>query len=391
MTHTAHFPAPGPATRVVQVANFYSSRSGGLRTALEQIGRGYVDRGIQRILVVPGAADTDSRTPAGRRITLRGAQVPGNSGYRVLTRPRALRETVARLRPHRIEVSDKLLLGWLAPWARANGVALLLLSHERLDAIAACRLPGWFPLVAAADRLNRRLSAAADTVVATSRFSLAEWRRAGVDNVRLVPFGVDLDVFRPVSVRPVHRDPLLVSVGRLSREKEPALAIDALRRLRADGVRATLIVVGDGPLRNDLVAAAGDLPVRFVGHLADPRAVAHVVGHADVVLEPSSVESFGLATLEALACGTPVVTPSLGAAAELVPDGGGTVVTGSAAGVRGEDLAAGVERVLDLPVDSRRAAARAAAERYPWSTTVSGLLDAHGLPEYAEVSGRVPA
>src|SRR5690348_4532776 len=71
-------------TRILQVANFYSSHSGGLRTTVDALGRAYVDAGLERVLVVPGPADADEDTPAGRRITLRGPKLPGSGGYRAL-------------------------------------------------------------------------------------------------------------------------------------------------------------------------------------------------------------------------------------------------------------------------------------------------------------------
>src|SRR5262249_31561017 len=74
--------AVGP--RILQVANFYTSHSGGLRTTVDALGCAYVDAGVERILVVPGPTDADEDTPAGRRITLRSVRVPGMGGYHAL-------------------------------------------------------------------------------------------------------------------------------------------------------------------------------------------------------------------------------------------------------------------------------------------------------------------
>ena len=77
---------------------------------------------------------------------------------------------------------------------------------------------------------------------------------------------------------------------------------------------------------------------------------------------PSAYESYGLVVLEALACGVPVVATATGCAPDVVTDGlNGTVVTGSPA-----DLAAGLQRVLALPTDATRRAARATAEQHSW-------------------------
>jgi alpha-1,6-mannosyltransferase len=360
--------------RIVQLANFYTPTSGGLRTCLEQIGRGYVAQGHERILIVPAEQDGDDYTAAGRRIAVESPKLPGAAGYRVLAARKRVLDRLEELQPDILEVSDKMSISWLANWARRRGVPVVLFSHERLDAILRSRVPKWLPLPALADLVNRRLSGLVETVVVASRFSGQEFLRVQARNVIQIPLGVDLDMFRPLSTvdeRPRPYAVELVSVNRLSTEKSPELAVDCLRVLREWGVDAHLTIVGDGPLRTKMERRATGLPVRFTGHVSSRERVAALLAQADVAISPSSAESFGLATLEALACGTPVVVPAAGAAPELVRrDGSGVVCPAT-----GEGLAAGVRELLAMPVSKRRPAARAAAERYPWSATVSSLLD----------------
>jgi alpha-1,6-mannosyltransferase len=87
------------------------------------------------------------------------------------------------------------------------------------------------------------------------------------------------------------------------------------------------------------------------------------------------VETFGLAALEALACGTPVVVSGSGALPEVI---GGAGVT-----VTGEDFAGGV---LQRPAAERRAAARAHAERFGWPAAVRGFLAAHAVAARVEMA-----
>ncbi|MBB5918120.1 alpha-1,6-mannosyltransferase [Nocardia transvalensis] len=355
--------------RIVQLANFYTPASGGLRTCVDEIGRGYVAAGHDRVLVVPGLSDADDRTDAGRRITVRGPRF-GTAGYHVLT-ARRTRPLLERLRPDVLECSDKLSMRWLAPWARRAGVPLVLFSHERIDAILRTRVPPGFPLVTAADLANRRLAARVEHIVVTSEFARAEFARIGARNVHRIPLGVDLDTFRPIEGPvPGHPPVRLIMVSRLSREKHPERAIEALRLLRHTGVDARLTVVGDGPLREALADLAADLPVHFRGHVSGRNTVAAMIADADIALCPSPAETFGLAVLEALACGTPVVVPSAGAARELLgPPGSGIECDGTPTG-----LADAVHTLLALPAESRRRAARHSAERFPWSATVTGML-----------------
>ncbi|MEU5879116.1 glycosyltransferase [Spirillospora sp. NPDC047279] len=365
--------------RVVQLANLYSPVSGGLRTAVDRLGRGYVEAGHRRALVVPGPSYTRRETEAGLVITVPGPSVA--PGYRFVLDPRPVLRVLGGLRPDVIEVSDKATLTVAARWGRRRGVRTVLFSHERLDAVLAPRTPPWVPLEAVADRWNRRLTAAFDAVVVTSAFAAAEFARVGAPALHRVPLGVDLDTFHPAppdepgaggGVRLVH-------LGRLSTEKRPDLALRTLRELRRQGVPARLDVVGDGPLSGALrtYARRENLPVRFHGHVPGRAEIARLLARADVALATCPYESFGLAVLEALACGTPVVAADRGAARELLAAGAGLAVPPDAA-----SFADGVRRVLRLPGEERRAAARARAERYPWDATVTGMLDvlAPGTP-----------
>jgi alpha-1,6-mannosyltransferase len=359
--------------RIVQLANLYSPVSGGLRTAVDALGRGYVAAGHERVLVVPGRSFTRREGAAGTVVTVPGLSVA--PGYRLVLDPRPVLRVLDRLRPDVIEVSDKATLTVAAGWARRCGVRCVLLSHERLDAILASRVPGWLPLEPAVDSWNRRLVRAFDAVVVTSRFAAAEFERIGAGPLHRVPLGVDLGVFRPPplpapSARPVR----LIHLGRLSAEKRPALALATARALRRWNVPSQLHMVGDGPLRPALerLAAHDGLPVTFHGHVATRCGVARLLGAADVALATCPVESFGLAVLESLACGTPVVAVDRGAAGELLGHGAGVTArpTGGA-------FAAGVVEVLSRPRPERRAAARAGAERYPWAATVAAMLTVH--------------
>jgi alpha-1,6-mannosyltransferase len=233
----------------------------------------------------------------------------------------------------------------------------------------------------AADQANRRLAGRADRIVAGSHFAAAEFRRIGAP-ADVVCLGVDLDAFRPASTARVGagRTVQLALISRLSKEKRPELGLAALRVLHARGIRAALLVLGDGPLRRRMERLAAGLPVRFMGHVADRRCLPHLLGSADVVLAPAPTETFGLGVLESMACGTPVVVPAAGAARELLgPPGAGVVTSGTAFG-----LADGVEFLLSLPAAYRRAIARDRAEQFPWSATVAGMLAAHGAGRYED-------
>ncbi len=373
--------------RIVRLANFVSARSGGLRTALRYLGEGYQRAGHEAVLVIPGRRFSDETTEQGRVITLPGTSLPRTGGHRVLAGRRELTGLLDSLEPDRIEVSDRSTLRWTGRWARQRGVGSVMVSHESLAGLLG--VWGMPARVSLADRLNRQTAQMYDQIVCTTAFAAAEFRRLGVPNLVEVPLGVDLDEFHPsradAAVRARYARPdelLLVFCSRLSAAKRPELAVDALGALRNDRVPAVLVMTGDGTRRTALAYRAARLPVRFTGHIADRSQVAALLASADVVVAPGPVETFGLAALEALACGTPVVVNESSALPEVV-GGAGVAVRGTADGFAG-----GVRDLMARPEPERRAAARARAEHYGWPQAVDGFLRAHGAVPAVAAVGR---
>lgn len=363
--------------RVVQVANFYGPRSGGLRTAVDRLGAEYCALGHDVYLVVPGPAGTHQRLPSGVvRITLPAMKIPFTGGYRAAS-PRPITSLLTALAPDALEVSDRLTLRSLGPWGRRHDVATVMISHERLDRLAGQFLP---PRVAraVADLANRRTAANYDAVVCTTAFAREEFDRIGAPNVLVVPLGVDLDQFHPRRrsslVRSRWATPaqtLLVHCGRLSVEKHAHRSIDAVGALRDSGVDARLVIVGEGPLRAKLERQAAGLPVHFTGYIGCRDTVASILASADVALAPGPHETFGLAALEALACGTPAVASRTSALAEIL-----TAESGAAADNDPGSIAAAVTAVIGRPESARRISARRRAEQFPWPASAEGMLSA---------------
>ena len=364
--------------RIVQLANFYGPRSGGLRTALHHLGGGYVARGHEVTLVVPGSAPASELMPNGvLRVTLRAPRVPGTGGYRVID-PWQVGRLLDRLEPETLEVSDRLTLRGLGRWAAGRGVPSVVISHERLDRLLEqfllpARAARW-----AADRANAAMAADYDLVVCTTAFAREEFDRIGAANVARVPLGVDLATFSPlrhcVGLRAELAGPaetLLVHCGRLSSEKHPERSIDTLAALIDARTRARLVIAGDGPRRASLERRAAGLPVTFLGFVPERAAVARLLATADVALAPGPHETFGLATLESLASGTPAVVSGSSALREIVQPSCGAAVADDPGA-----FADGVLHVLGTAETDRRAAARARAEQFTWPAAVDGMLSA---------------
>ncbi|MFE3144674.1 glycosyltransferase [Streptomyces scopuliridis] len=380
--------------KIVRLANFVTPASGGLRTALHELGSGYLAAGHEPVLIVPGERESHADTSQGRVITLPGPVLPGTGGYRVLSARRRLREVLEEIGPDRLEVSDRTTLRWTGEWARRHRVPSVMVSHETADGVLRTwGVPG-AAAGRAADRLNLRTAWAYSRIVCTTEWAEREFLRIGARNVVRAPLGVDLRRCTPerhdAELRSRYARPgeaLLVLGSRLSVEKRPGAALDALAALRERGVPAVLVVAGDGPLRAGLVrrARAERLPALFLGHVGDRSAMADLQAAADICLAPGPAETFGLSALEALACGTPVVASASSALGEVIGD------AGIAARDNATAFADAIQELLARPEGARRAAARARAELFSWENAVAAFLAAHDVPLDVPMLNKVPS
>lgn len=237
--------------------------------------------------------------------------------------------------------------------------------------------------------LERTVLARSDAIVTLSEFMQAQLRRVyglGTD-ARVVPGGVDVQRFTPDagSYGPLDRDGItFLTVRRLSERMGHDRLLEAFARVHADHPQARLFVAGNGPLRSRLERRADRLGVAdattFLGHVPDDDLpVAYAT--ADVfVLPTQELEGFGLATLEALASGTPVVATPVGGTVEILarlreklpadPLTSDTTTTALAAGMR-----AWAELDAERRVIAGETCRRYATRQYTWDRTVEALVD----------------
>ncbi len=160
------------------------------------------------------------------------------------------------------------------------------------------------------DKPTLRRMAAVYAVSDEARDSLRE--HYGVPAIT-IPNGVDPRAFTGVAATLDLPGPIVGMVARLAAEKAPG---DFLA-VAAQIPQATFVVVGDGPLRRELEAAAGP-NVHFLGFRDD---MAGVYASLDVLVQPSLREGMPMTILEAMAAGVPVVATRVGAAADVIDNG----------------------------------------------------------------------
>ena len=226
-------------------------------------------------------------------------------------------------------------------------------------------------------RGDRRLVRHAHSIVVLSRFSamqVAELDDEAPARTTLASPGVDLLRFRPAVDAQQSADcaaavglpsdrPLVLSVRRLVPRMGLLDLLEALRLLDERGVRARLVLAGEGPQQAELAsrASAAGLAdeVRLLGHVPEERLPDLYRAASVFALPTRSLEGFGMATAEALASGLPVVASEAGATPELLEgvDGSALVPPGSPAALADE-----LQRLLADP--ARRARAAVASRRH---------------------------
>lgn len=227
-------------------------------------------------------------------------------------------------KPDVIHAVNPIILGWRAPhFAGRMGVPLVASYHTNVAQYARFYKLGFLDRAARwhTRRLHNRAKINLCTSMATGKYLESE----GIERVRLWPQGVDTERFAPdkgsrwwrerlTGGRPEER--LLLFVGRLAREKGISRLKGVLEKL--PGTR--LAIVGDGPARGDLENEFAGTPTVFPGLLLGEE-LAAAYASADVFVFPSTTETLGMAMIEALSSGLPVIAAKGGASHEVVTDG----------------------------------------------------------------------
>jgi alpha-1,6-mannosyltransferase len=365
----------------------WSQVGGGVRTYLLHKRRHILGSTLHRhLVIIPGAQDLVIEEERAITVTIASPRVPSSPNYRMLLRNGAVREALDRFQPDLIECQDAYNLPWAAIGHRKRHPATALVAAYMTDFptvyverpfsnVIGKMLAGTCGRLCYAycGALYRRF----DAVYSLSENGgAAKLRSLGIDDVRVVPLGVEVGEFEP-SKRSAElrsrlglsdRQPLLIYVGRLDGEKKPDVVVEAFRQL-PQSLGAKLALLGEGPLKDE-IARLNDPNIILPGYVRSRPELARWLASADLYVSAMADETFGISIVEAQASGLPVVGVAGGAMIDRVSDATGRL------GPVG-DAAAMARNILQVWVGDRNAMAmraRAEALQYSWGHSMKALF-----------------
>ena len=355
--------------RIALTSGNYNYTRDGANKSLNRLVGHLLRRGAA-VRVYSPVVDKPAFAPTGDLIGTPSLPVPLRPEYRIplgLGRTRADLDAFA---PNVVHVSAPEFLGHSAlRYATAHDLPVVASVHTRFDTYFRYYRLGFVEpaLTAMLRRFYRRCDA-----LLTPSESMADVLRAqGMnDDIGIWSRGVEHDVFNPARRDLAWRRMLGIGdnevvIGFFSRlvlEKGLDVFAGTIAELQRRGVAHRVLIVGDGPARAGFAAQLPDAV--FTGFLSGVE-LARAVASMDVLLFPSVTETFGNVTLEAMACGLPVVGADATGTSSLIKDGvTGRLIEPAAIGAYADAL----QFYVEYP-DTRRAAGAAgakAAEAYHW-------------------------
>ena len=368
--------------RVAMFSGNYNYVRDGANQALNMLARHLLDAGVTLRVYSPTIAEP-AFEPTGDLVDVPAFALPAGRGEYRLGKglPQIVRDDLVAYKPNLIHVSAPDVTGHRAvSYARDNGIPCLASLHTRFETYP--RYYGIGFLEPLAVYLSKRFYNRVDHVVVPGRGMQELVREWGVETpISIWSRGVDHDRFKPERRSLEWRrslgiadDEVAVSfLGRLVLEKGLDIFSEVAAELKTRGVRHKILVIGDGPARDWFAERVPDAV--FAGFQTGDD-LGRAVASMDIFFNPSVTETFGNVTLEAMACGVPVVAAHASGAVGLVDEG----ETGFLVGPR--DVKAYADAIQKLCEDDALrlrlgANGHAKAQGFVWDRINQAVLDAY--------------
>ncbi|HTN13933.1 MAG TPA: glycosyltransferase family 1 protein [Sphingomonadaceae bacterium] len=319
--------------RIALFSGNYNMVRDGANQALNRL-VGYLLRQGAAVRVYSPVVDKPDFPPTGDLVGVNSFAIPGRSEYRVaIGLSRENREDLARFAPNVMQISaPDFACRQAAKWARDRNIPVLASVHTRFETYP--RYYGLRFMEPTVENWLRKLYRRCDALVAPSQSMVDVLHAQGMNpDIGIWSRGVDRAIFNPGARSLEWRRSLGIAddevaigfLGRLVMEKGLDVFADTIDELKQRGVAHKVLVVGEGPARAWFAERVPD--ACFAGFQAGAD-LGRAVASMDMLFNPSITETFGNVTLEAMACGLPVVAARATGSDVLVADGvSGRLVT----------------------------------------------------------------
>jgi glycosyltransferase involved in cell wall biosynthesis len=207
----------------------------------------------------------------------------------------------------------------------------------------------------------------------------------GDREIYVVPNGINTDFWKPSKDKEELKESLgfkgvvITTTSRLTKRKRVHVIPEIAKRIKKEhGKNVTFLIIGDGPERDNIERLireynVGDI-VKLLGR--QPREkVREYLGASDIYLSPTVYEAFGIAALEALACGVPVVANNHGGISEIVEHGKTGLVSQN-----DHELIQNLVALIDdedMQEEMGKNARKSVEDRFSWEAVISEMLDVY--------------
>ncbi len=304
--------------------------------------------------------------------------LPLQKNYRIaLPGYQTFAKYIQEFQPDILHINSPCTLGYSAmKYAKNFGLPVVATYHTHFPTY-----PRYYNLSGLEEltwRLSRRLYNSVDRTFVPTMPILRELDDHGIERLEYLPNGVDTGMFSPLYRSDEWRKQfgasektIVLFVSRLVWEKDLRVLAQAYETMRRHRQDFELVIVGDGHARQDLQQIMPG--AHFLGYQSG-KTLAESFASADIFAFPSTTETFGLVTLEAMASGLAPVAAKAGGAKEIIQEGSSGLF---AEPLSGTDLARKVEWLLDHPnyrkVIAEHALAR--AQEYRWDRILDKLFE----------------
>ncbi len=301
--------------KILDITHFYSERSGGIKTYINQKISYFKDKNIEHVVIVPGKKDHISYVNNTKIYQIKSPYMLIWKQYRILINQTKISDIIEYEKPDIVEVGSLFLLPtFIKKLKDKMGFSIVGFFHSNLEKsisnLLHLKKDSTFILKAARQYIYKTYKDM-DLVIAPSFYVKNYLSSIGLYNAHVIHHGLDLSDFEDPYPAEELKNSLkdkfvLIYAGRFSKDKNFLELLKIFRELKNIDDKFHLLLVGDGPDKKKTKKYL-DSNYTLLDYVKDKRYLANLYASSDAFISASKSDTFGYALIEAQACGLPIV------------------------------------------------------------------------------------